>query len=239
MTRIAPLALCSLLVAACAADVAPPETAPPPATEGLELTSVSPDEIAGRFVTPDRTVDLYAAQVTEDEVMVQLSVGDRSLVFENDYREGVSRLDAQLAALDDADLHALIQAAEAIERAFPGDHTTRSRVEQMLVQQAAFAAMAPVDVPIARVETYAARSITCLSTCSCTVQYIGNGYWRQAGKSWSCTGGYGNGCKGRCGIGCGSDMSGYYTHDCARHDYNLESWTAAFDDYSWGWACSC
>lgn len=234
-TRTLALAIC-LFAAACVETQTPqPETTP----LGLDLSVVDKHEISGTFATPATTISFHAAEVQNNVITVQFRLGDRSLDFELDFDDGFATFNAQLAKFNEADIATLGLLAAELETAFPGDHTTRTAAAQSLVQQAAFMAIAPANVSLRSIERLVTKSITCLASCSCSNQYIGNGYWRQAGKSSSCTGGSGNGCKGRCGVGCGSNGSGYYTHDCARHDYGLASWTAAFDDYSWGWNCSC
>jgi len=82
-------------------------------------------------------------------------------------------------------------------------------------------------------------------SCTCGTQYIGSGYYRQAGRGCGCNGGN-TGCKGRCGQGCGITSTPQcvgttaYTQDCAKHDYGLGTFEAASDDYSFASNnCSC
>jgi len=236
--KIRSLAIAACLTfatAACTGEVTAPEESAP---QGLDLARLSGDDIAGTFATADRVVSFRSTETQEGFVSVSFQIDDRSLVFDLDYGAGSGDFQADLASLDDADLHAMIGLARELELAFPGDHTTRTLAAQALAQQAGFVSMAPVDEPLVSFEILAERSITCIS-CACQTQYIGNGYYRQAGKGSWCTGGSGNGCKGRCGSGCGTNGGGYYTRDCALHDYGLGSWTAAADDWSFGWNCSC
>jgi hypothetical protein len=127
----------------------------------------------------------------------------------------------------------------------PTDDPQRTRVEDVAMRQTSFMQIVPVGELLTGYEFVSERGWTHLS-CTCGNQYIGSGYYRQAGRGCGCTGGSGGGCKGRCGQGCGITSTPpcvgttAYTQDCAKHDYGLGSFAAASDDYSFASNnCSC
>jgi hypothetical protein len=123
--------------------------------------------------------------------------------------------------------------------------TQRTRVEEAAMRQTSFMQIVPVGEVLTPYQYVSERGWTHIS-CGCGNQYIGSGYYRQAGMGCSCNGGSGNGCKGRCGQGCGITSTPAcvgttaYTQDCAKHDYGLGTFEAASDDYSFASNnCSC
>jgi hypothetical protein len=226
-------AILMLLVAGCAGEIAAPAG---PVSEGLEILSQSPNALEGVYLKEGTRISFAAYEPLAGVAHVRFDVGGKVLTYDLDYNHGVADFNAHDAALTPTDLLRLNTLAEILQETMPA-REQRTRVEDAIVRQSALLAVAPHDEALPAFQFVNDQSITCIS-CSCYVQYIGNGYYRQAGQGWGCTGGSGNGCKGHCGAGCSSNLSGNYTRDCARHDYGLASWFTASDDYSMG-GCWC
>ena len=199
---------------------------------GLVLHQHDQDRIDGTF----GKLTFSAMQIAEHRVQVALRLDSRRVDVDINYALGSATHDAHGAMFSATELVAVDAAAIALDKVLPPD-VERSEIERAAAQHLALLAKAPADVSLERFEIRNERSVTCLS-CTCQTQYIGNGYYREAGQGQDCDGGYGNGCKGHCGAGCKADNSGNYTRDCARHDYGLASWWDASDDYTFG-GCWC
>jgi hypothetical protein len=209
--------------------------------QGLNLTQHTMHELAGRFVRGAITVDFRA--VESSQVVTQsYQIGDLLVRVTSDHAQGVGRLDSSGAVLSDGQKAALGELNRALEDQLP---TERILVEDAVYRGSGYLASAQANEMIPSFEFRNFHSITYIAHCWCSWQYIGctsgkGCYWHTVGTGFGCVGELaGNGCKGRCGAGCPSNgHSGAYTYDCARHDYNLESWTAASDDYLFaGWNC--
>jgi hypothetical protein len=231
-TAAAPL----LFMLACMSDAtptpAPVETSP----DGLTIARHDTERVEGTYVLGASRVSFVANMIQEERADVLLTIGSKSVHVDIDYKSGFATHDANGAIFTAHDVALLETAAIALEEYMP-TRPARTRVEDAVTQQLSFMAIAPTFIPLDKFDIAQDRSIVCIR-CACQNQYIGSGYYRQAGQGWGCTGGSGNGCKGHCGASCSSNLSGNYTQDCAKHDYGLGSWAAASDDYSFG-GCWC
>jgi hypothetical protein len=209
--------------------------------EGLTLTQHTMTELAGRFVRGDVTVELSAVEASQ-VVTQTYRMGDLVVRLVSDHAQGIGRLDAGGGALTEAQKTALLALNRALQEQLPAE---RVLVEEAVDRGSGYLATAQANEIIPSFDFKNFHSITYISHCWCSWQYIGctagkGCYWHTVGTGFNCVGELaGNGCKGRCGAGCPSNgHSGAYTYDCARHDYNLESWTAASDDFLFAsWNC--
>jgi hypothetical protein len=209
--------------------------------EGLTITQHTATELAGRFVRGAVTVELRAQEAAQ-VVTQRYQLGELVVQLTSDHAQGIGRVDSTGAMLSDAQKVALTELNRALEAQLPAD---RVLVEDAVYRGSGYLATAQANEIIPSFDFENFHSITYISHCACSYQYIGctagqGCYSRTVGTGFSCVGELpGNGCKGRCGAGCASDgHSGAYTWDCARHDYNLESWTAAVDDFLFAaWNC--
>ncbi len=213
------------------------EPAPGPAGDGLSIAAHDQTELSGTY--RGFGVDL-AFQFVESEsnvVDVTYDFGDQLIAFHLDYNEGTGDFDPNTGALREDQKSALEAFYEELQPELAASADQRPLVEDVAVRVTSLMHIVPAGEAL-EAGTFVSQRGWVHISCTCKTQYIGSGYYRQAGQSTSCTGGSGNACKGRCGVGCGSDneCSGYttgtYTQDCAKHDYGLGSWWAASDDYS-------
>jgi hypothetical protein len=206
------------------------------APEGISVVSEAPNAYAGIYTKDGATLSFSANEIAAGVLNVRFDVAGKVLTYDIDYNRGVADFNAGDAALEPADTAHITELAKILDSTMP-ERTSRTRVQDALVRQSALLAVAPRQLNLPAFQFVNDHSIICIR-CACQNQYIGSGYYRQAGQGWGCTGGSGNGCKGHCGAGCASDLSGNYTQDCAKHDYGLGSFAAASDDYTFG-GCWC
>ena len=218
----------AVLVAGCGGSV-------DSSSQGLNLTTHTTKELAGRFVRGDVTVDFSASEVSPQVVTQSYQLGGLLLRATSDHGAGLGRIDSNNVVLTEAQQQALEALNHALDEQLPENKVL---VEEVVYRGSAYLASAMPGEMIPSFEFKNTHSWTYISHCYCSWQYIGctsgrGCYWHTVGTGFGCVGELaGNGCKGRCGAGCPSNgHTGAYTWDCARHDYNLESWTAASDDY--------
>lgn len=235
------LSLCGLLVAismGCA--TAPAEQAP--GAEGFALLQHDASTIEATYRSGGASVRVLVDEIEANVVDVTYDFGDSIIAFHIDHNRGVGNFIPSGSPLDAAQAQLLAPLVEEISKVIPDEE--RSRVEDAVTRQTSFMQIVPVGEVLTPYEYVSERGWTHLS-CTCGTQNIGSGYYRQAGRGCGCNGGD-NGCKGRCGQGCGITSTPKcvgttaYTQDCAKHDYGLGSFAAASDDYSFaGNNCSC
>ena len=235
------LSLCGLLVAismGCAN--APAEQAP--AEEGFALLQHDASTIEATYRSGGASVRVLVDETEANVVDVTYDFGDSIIAFHIDHNRGVGNFIPSGNPLDAAQAQLLAPLVEGITKSMPDEGHTR--VEDAAMRQTSFMQIVPVGEVLTPYEYVSERGWTHLS-CTCGTQYIGSGYYRQAGRGCGCNGGD-NGCKGRCGQGCGITSTPRcvgttaYTQDCAKHDYGLGTFSAASDDYSFaGNNCSC
>lgn len=189
---------------------------------------------------------MVVAEGDKGLVDVTFDFGDPVIQFELDFDKGVGEFIPSGTALDSSQTRLVDGMLAELTRLLQPDGPG-TRVEDVAMRQLGFMQIVPAGESLTSFKYRSDKGWISI-TCGCANKYIGDGYYRVAGKGCSCTGGSGNGCKGRCGSGCGtawySDVycvgSTAYTRDCARHDYGLASWWSASDDYSFAPNnCSC
>ncbi len=235
------LSLCGMMMAiSMGCSNAPAEQAQ--VAEGFALIQHDGSTIEATYRSGGAAVRVSVDETQANVVDVTYDFGDSVVAFHIDHNRGVGNFIPSGSPLDAAQAQLLAPLVEEISKVVPDEE--RSRVEDALMRQTSFMQIVPVGEVLTPYEYVSERGWTHLS-CSCGTQYIGSGYYRQAGMGCGCNGGD-NGCKGRCGQGCGITStpkcvgSTAYTQDCAKHDYGLGTFAAASDDYSFaGNNCSC
>ncbi len=225
-----------ILVAGCATD----PTAAPAEPSALALSEHTPTDLSGSFTHADLTIRFTAHEDLPQRVTQTYEIGDLVVVATSDHAEGLGRIESNGVLLSATGKEALTALNHALGQALPAG--SRGLVDDVVDRTSGYLATAAANEIIPTFDFKNNHSITYIDHCWCSWQYIGctagaGCYWHTVGTGFGCVGELaGNGCKGRCGTGCPSDgHSGAYTWDCARHDYNLESWTAASDDFLFAW----
>lgn len=210
--------------------------------EGFSLVRHDTASLEATYRSGPDSVRVLVAEVQSNVVEVTYEFDETVIAFRLDYNKGVGRFMPDGKPLDAAQSRLVTGLMEGIANAVPAEG--RTRLEEAAFRQTSFMQIVPVGEALTPYEFVSERGWTHIS-CSCGTQYIGSGYYRQAGKGCGCNGGD-NGCKGRCGQGCGITSTPpcvgttAYTQDCAKHDYGLGSFAAASDDYSFASNnCSC
>jgi hypothetical protein len=213
----------------------------PASTDGLAISEHTATALGGSFVQGDVTIRFSALLYADSSVTQTYQIGELLVRGTSDHALGVGRIDSNGVVLSAAQKSALIALNKALEAELPAAQQ-RVLVEDVFERMSAFLATAAANEIIPSFDFRNNHSITYIDSCWCSWQYIGctagaGCYWQTVGTGFDCVGELaGNGCKGRCGTGCADDgHSGAYTWDCARHDYNLESWTACSDDFLFAW----
>lgn len=202
---------------------------------GLELSELTGTYVSGRFVHPEHVIEFAIVEAEADRVELDISIDGLTIRYDADLQRGQASYDLPPVQLGLSRVAALTAMHMALAETIGGPDKTIA--EDQLLRATSFLARAPVKSRLESFDFADTKGWTHIG-CSCRYRYIGKGYYRTTGKGSGCTGGYGNGCKGRCGIGCNWSGHGAYTRDCALHDYGLQSWTRAADDYSFaGWNC--
>jgi hypothetical protein len=213
--------------------------------EGFALLQHDETTLEATYRAGGASVRALVVETESKVVEVTYDFGDPVIGFHIDYNQGVGTFMPSGAPLDAAQAQLIAPLLAGITKLVPQDEATpRTRVEDAAMRQTSFMQIVPVGETLTSYEYVSERGWVHLS-CTCGTQYIGSGYYRQAGRGCSCNGGD-NGCKGRCGQGCGITSTPpcvgttAYTQDCAKHDYGLGSFAAASDDYSFASNnCSC
>ncbi|SEM78561.1 hypothetical protein SAMN05444354_12316 [Stigmatella aurantiaca] len=210
--------------------------------EGFTLLQRDATTLEASYRSGGSSVRAMVTESSPNIIEVTYDFGQPIIGFRIDYNQGVGRFMPN-GALDAAQARLINGLAEGLGKIVPEQDTQRTRIEDTAMRQTSFMQIVPVGEALSPYEYVAERGWTHIS-CTCGQQNIG-GYTRQAGRGCSCNGGD-NGCKGRCGQGCGITStpacvgSTAYTQDCAKHDYGLGSFAAASDDYSFASNnCSC
>jgi hypothetical protein len=208
--------------------------------EGFTLVRRDATSLEASYRSGGSSVRALVTESSPNIIEVTYDFGQPIIGFRLDYNQGVGRFMPAGGALDAAQARLINGLAEGLEKVMPEE---RTRIEDAAMRQTSFMQIVPVGEALTPYEYVAERGWTHIS-CTCGQQNIG-GYTRQAGRGCACNGGD-NGCKGRCGQGCGITSTPKcvgttaYTQDCAKHDYGLGSFAAASDDYSFASNnCSC
>ncbi|HZI12772.1 MAG TPA: hypothetical protein VE153_20490 [Myxococcus sp.] len=213
-----------------------------PEAEGFTLVQHDATTLEATYRSGGESVRALVVETSSNVVEVTYDFGKTVIGFHVDYNQGAGRFEPNGNALDAAQARLIDPLLAGITEAVPAEG--RTRVEEAAMRQTSFMQIVPVGEALSPHEFVSERGWVHLS-CTCGTQYIGSGYYRQAGRGCSCNGGN-TGCKGRCGQGCGITSTPAcvgttaYTQDCAKHDYGLGSFSAASDDYSFASNnCSC
>lgn len=213
--------------------------------EGFELLQHDAATLEATYRSGGESVRALVTEVAPNIVEVTYDFGDPIIGFRIDYNQGVGQFMPSGKPLDAAQARLIDPLLAELSEVVPQEDTQRTRIEDVAVRQTSFLQIVPVGELLTPYQYVSERGWVHIS-CTCGTQYIGSGYYRQAGRGCGCKGGSGNGCKGRCGQGCGITSTPRcvgttaYTQDCAKHDYGLGSFSAASDDYSFaGNNCSC
>lgn len=235
------LSLCSILVAVSMGCANAPASQAQGA-EGFALLQHDASTLEATYRSGGASVRVLVDEIQANVVDVTYDFGDSVIAFHIDHNQGVGHFIPSGLPLDAAQAQLLGPLVEEITKMVPDED--RTRVEEAVMRQTSFMQIVPVGEVLTPYEYVSERGWVHLS-CTCGTQNIGSGYYRQAGRGCGCNGGD-NGCKGRCGQGCGITSTPKcvgttaYTQDCAKHDYGLGSFAAASDDYSFaGNNCSC
>jgi hypothetical protein len=231
--------LCSVVAVVLSACTGGPAAEVP---DAFSVVKHDGQQLEATFSSGGASVRMLAAEVQANVVEVTYDFNDAVIAFRLDYNEGKGRFIPDGKPLDALHQRLVNGLLAGLEAELPTEQ--RSRVETAAARQTSFLQIVPTGQPLEGYEFVSERGWVHLS-CSCGTQYIGSGYYRQAGRGCGCNGGN-TGCKGRCGQGCGITStprcvgSTAYTQDCAKHDYGLGSFAAASDDYSFASNnCSC
>ena len=192
------------------------------------ITTQSPTLVEGSYTDSQATVSFRAKELAPRTVEVTLRIDDTELMTHIDHASGEVVLEGSNAQLTALQIAAMAPLSAALEAKLPQEDA-RTLVEDALLRNVTFIGVAPVGTALGQIKAVSENGWSYLP-CYRRMSYIAPNAWRWTGN--------GGACEGRCGIGCGPDNraggwgSGKYTYDCARHDYGLGSWTAAFDDYT-------
>jgi hypothetical protein len=198
------------------------------------VTTQTPTLVEGSYTDSQTTVSFRAMEIAPRTVEVTVLIDDTDITTHVDHATGEVVLHGRNAQLTALQVRAMAPLAQALEAKLPPEDA-RTLVEDALLRNVTFIGVAPVGTTLGEIKSVSENGWTYLP-CSRRMSYIAPNAWRWTGNGGSC--------EGRCGIGCGPDNraggwgSGKYTYDCARHDYGLGTWTAAFDDYTFaGYNC--
>lgn len=213
-------------------------------TEGFALVKHDATTLEATYRSGGSSLRAIVVESAPKVVDVTYDFGNSIIAFHIDYNQGVGNFMPSGSPLDVAQARLIDPLLAGISKIVPTTDTQRSRVEDAAMRQTSFLQIVPVGEALTPYQYVSERGWVLLS-CTCGTQNIGSGYYRQAGRGCSCNGGD-NGCKGRCGQGCGITSTPpcvgttAYTQDCAKHDYGLGSFAAASDDYTFAPNnCSC
>jgi hypothetical protein len=225
---------CSFLIACAGAPIDPAT-----GDAALVITSQTPTLIEGTFADAIAPMSFQSIERAPRNVDVAIRVGETELAIRIDSALGEVTFDANSGQLSPAQIGALERLMAAFVGAFGSEAIAPTNAEVGLRRALNYVSAAP---PSTILPTFTAVSETgwVHLPCSCSWNYIGNGWSAQTGRGESCGSSGAPHCPGRCGVGCGPDNlkwpwswgSGVYTRDCALHDYGLGSWENALDDYT-------
>jgi hypothetical protein len=212
-----------LFMVGCAAEA----STPPGGSEAVSFTQHDATTLDVTVASGGETLRVLVTD-TKGIVDVTFDFGGPVIAFQVDAVGGSGAFDPSGAPLDAAKSRLLDLLVAELEQVI-GAGAERSRVDDVAYRATTFMQIVPTGEPLASYQFVQEKGWTHIS-CSCFNQYLGGSDYRTCGRGCTCGGG--NGCKGRCGVGCGGVGSVAYTRDCGRHDWGIGSWTAASDDFS-------
>jgi hypothetical protein len=207
----------------------------PTEAPGLDITTRVPGTMEGTFRTGDSV--LRFSSVADQVVTTSFDFGTATVIYVNDRVAGTGSV-ATTGTLTARDHEAVLGLVDALGKQFIQDVQTEDDLpaaELMLDKMASHLAIAPVDTVLGAASYESLRDVRYLP-CARQPSYLYQSYTQQWWYAWT---GQGGNCEGRCGVGCGWDNTywfrwgtGVYSQDCALHDYGLQEWTYAIDDYA-------
>ncbi len=216
----------------CATEASPPPIDGP---EGLDITTRTTGMIEGTFRSGDRAISF--SSIADGAVTSRFEFASASVTYLNDQAAGTGTMTAT-GELTAADHELTLAFVDALGKQFIQDVRSEDELapaEFMLDRMASHLAIAPVDAKLTNHSYESARDVRRLS-CARQPSYLYQSYTGQWWYAWT---GQGGNCEGRCGVGCGWDNTywfrwgtGVYSQDCALHDYGLQDWEYAIDDYA-------
>lgn len=213
--------------------------------EGFTLIAHDATTLDASYQSGGSTLHATFVERSPNLIDVTYDFGVSIVGFQIDYNKGVADFMPSGAPLDASQARLIDPLLEQLANIIPEIDVDRTRVEDVAMRQTSFMQIVPVGETLTPYRYVAERGWVHIS-CTCSSQFIGDGFTRTAGMGCGCTGGSGNGCKGRCGQGCGVTSTPRcvgttaYTQDCAKHDYGLGSFAAASDDFTFASNnCSC
>ncbi len=205
------------------------------APDGLTISARTAGVIEGTFRTGDDVVTF--SSIANGAVTSRFEFQGATVTYVNDLTAGTGSMTGtgELSARD----HELTLAfVDALGKQFIQEVQSEDELapnELMLDRMASHLAIAPVETKLTSKTYESARDVRWLP-CGRQPSYLYQSYTGQWWYAWT---GQGGNCEGRCGVGCGWDNTywfrwgtGVYSQDCALHDYGLQEWTYAIDDYA-------
>ncbi|WP_394840834.1 hypothetical protein LZC95_27630 [Pendulispora brunnea] len=227
------VAACSTALYACASSDAG-EPTPQTTEKALTLTGHTPTLLEGTFVDANANLSFKSVESAPRKVDLTVRAGATELRFHLDFARGEGDFDAHSGRLDAEQIAAMPRVIDALSKELPDENTLAA---DALGRTLNLLGAAPASETL-RTFKFVSENGWAHLPCSCGVRSIGGGRRARVGKGETCGSQPAPHCPGRCGVGCGPDNlvarwgSGVYTVDCARHDYGIGTWEAAFDDYS-------
>jgi hypothetical protein len=220
---IAILAVC--VATSCTSE----DTATPTRSDGVSIQRHDGSAFEATITSGGASLHVLINQVEPDVLDVTYDFGEPVIGFHLDYRAGAGEFQPSGAPLDVAQLR-LVDMLLAELGTLPGMKAEqRTRIDDVAYRMTSLMQIVPTGEVLAE-HRFAAQQGWIHISCSCFNQYLGGSDYRTCGRGCTCGGG--NGCKGRCGVGCGGVGTVAYTRDCGRHDWGIGSFAAASDDFS-------
>lgn len=202
----------------------------------LNISQRVPGAIEGTFRAGDTVVAFSSVSVNEI-VTTKFDFGDATVTYVQDQRAGSGSV-TPTGALSAAEHQAVLGLVDALGKQFIQEVSSEEDLplnEFMLARMSSHLAVAPVAETLTRFAFENQRDVRYIS-CARQPTWVYQGYTGSWYYVWT---GQGGSCEGRCGIGCGWDNTywfrwgtGVYSQDCALHDYGVQAWGYATDDYA-------
>lgn len=212
-----------------------PDTAPVDAPEGLNITTRVSGTIEGTFRAGDNVISF--SSIADGAVTSHFEFRNAVVTYVNDQTAGTGNMTGT-GELTAGDHDLTLAFVDTLGKQFIQEVQSEDQLppaEFMLDRMASHLAIAPVAISLTSHAYESARDVRYLS-CSRQGTYL---YQSYSAQWYYLTTGQGGDCEGRCGVGCGWDDTywfrwgtGVYSQDCALHDYGLQDWVYATDDYA-------
>ena len=220
------------LIGCATQDPAPVDVDAP---DGLAISTRTTGVIEGTFRSGDNVIAF--SSIADGAVTTRFDFGGAVVTYVNDQTAGTGNVTGS-GELTASDHETTLAFVDALGKQFIQDVQSEDELapaEFMLDRMASHLAIAPVGEKLTNHKYESARDVRWLS-CGRQPSYLYQSYTGQWWYAWT---GQGGNCEGRCGVGCGWDNTywfrwgtGVYSQDCALHDYGLQDWYYATDDYA-------